>query len=459
MSRKGRAIRILLCLSLCFFVGCGKNAEDGRTESGRGAYIDGKENRETEQTMADQERQETQKTGERESTKRKAQTWTEEGDASEIILTADQIREKNRISFSMPGNGMVDLSAFAPQSAEEIRCMVEAYPIPEASYYDGNVRTEEDERQLLASRNLEQLKEPWTVRYGILTENAAVRSFPTQKAMTKTGKPDDFDYIQESMLSVGEGVAVCHQTADQEYSFVQGYQYQGWILTASIGFCGREEMLEFLRGDPVVITDACLHVKGQTLRMGTVFPYAGETENGYLVDFPVRGEDGTLMLEEEEILGTSASAGYLDYTREALLNQAYKMVGQPYGWGDTGERMDCSSTMNCIFRSFGIQMPRNTSKLTRFDAKVTDLSSMDAEEKIETIKEGGSGSMILLPGHVAMYVGEEENTPRILHNVTGYSVDGGTVGQVMECRVTPMEIYSTGGIWYPELFTALVEVE
>ena len=115
--------------------------------------------------------------------------------------------------------------------------------------------------------------------------------------------------------------------------------------------------------------------------------------------------------------------------------------------------------MNAIFRVFGIEMPRNTSKFSLFDAKVTDLSSMRAEEKEEVIKRAGVGSLILFPGHVMMYVGEKNGKSEILHNVTGYSLDGGKAMAVMECRVTPMEIYSTDGIFYPELFTTLVEIE
>ena len=67
--------------------------------------------------------------------------------------------------------------------------------------------------------------------------------------------------------------------------------------------------------------------------------------------------------------------------------------------------------------------------------------------------------MILLPGHVVMYVGETDGVPQILHNVTAYSLDGGALETAMECRVTPLAIYNTGGIRYLELFTAIVEIE
>lgn len=500
MNRRKRLLSFFLCLSLCFFIGCGKNASDEETETGSEAYTEWKENRETEYDMENQQNQETEPaniTEEQETETKTMQrplsetteadtsgpdsvpdpeagqtaenTETEEeipgetveqGTEADILLTQEEIKERNRISFGTPGNGMVDLETFSPQTAEEIRAMVEEYSIPNYPYYDGRPRTGEDDAQLLASRNLEQITDPVHLRYGILTKNAAVRSFPTEKTMTKEGKPDDFDYLQESMFSIGEGVTVCHQTADQSYSFVQGYQYKGWIPTDAIGFCSKEEMMGWLRMDPpVVITDAAVTVHDVNLRMGTALPAQEETESGYQVRFPMRREDGSLTSVTEEIPKTAASLGYLAYTKDALLNQAYQLIGQPYGWGDTDEKMDCSSTMNSIFETFGIQMPRNTSQLTLFSAKVTDLSAMSAEEKEAAIREAGSGSMILLPGHVVMYVGETDGVPQILHNVTAYSLDGGALETAMECRVTPLAIYNTGGIRYLELFTAIVEIE
>ncbi len=465
MNRKKGMIGFLLCLSLCFSVGCGYKAEDGETETGRNTYIEREEITETERSIVESESRMVDQTVESTEQPIKedmdSQSTETEGslETEEVLLTREQIEEKNKISFSIPGNGMVDLKTFQPVSAEEIRSMVEVYTIPDYAYYDGHLRTKEDDRELLESRNLEAITEPVCLRYGIITKNAAVRSFPTQKTLTKEGLADDLDYMQESMFCVGEGVVVCHQTSDGAYSFVQGYQYNGWIQTECIGFCDKEEMVEFIEAESfVVVTDAMLNMKNQKLRMGTRLPLVQQTENGYLVKFPARDELGNLIYGQEEIPNQSGSLGYLNYTEELLLDQAYKMVGQPYGWGDTNENMDCSSTMNAIFKVFGILMPRNTSKLTLFSADVTDLSVMSIQEKKDTIYNAGIGSMILIPGHVVMYLGDLDGTPKILHNVTGYSVDGANVEKIMGCRITSMEIYNSEKIYYPELFTKLIVI-
>ncbi len=66
--------------------------------------------------------------------------------------------------------------------------------------------------------------------------------------------------------------------------------------------------------------------------------------------------------------------------------------------------------------------------------------------------------MILIPGHVVMYLGNLDGTPKILHNVTGYSVDGANVEKIMGCKITSMEIYNSEKIYYPELFTKLIVI-
>ncbi len=500
MSRKKLEIIILLCLSLCSFSGCGGCVRGERAETGAETYTDMEKSSEPESDMIESRStaKDVTKTEEKDETRRRQETeqdtqetvetqedttenveeesgngtvWEEPASvppsaptetapmqpSSQELLTGGEIAEKNRISFGMAGNGMVDLDTFQPQSAAQIRSMIEAYQIPNYPYYGGRPRTAQDDQALLASRNLDSLQDPVNVRYGVIVSNAAVRSFPTDSAMTAGGSPGEFDYIQETMLGVGEGVVICHQTADQSYSFVQGYQYCGWIRTDCVGFCSREQMNEFIHPSSfVVVTDAAVYADNKKLRMGTRLPLAGDGGGEWYVTIPRPAPDGSLVTGIVGISKGSSHQGYLPYTEEGLLIQAQKMVGQPYGWGDMNENMDCSSTMNCIYKSFGILMPRNTSQLASSSATVIGLSGMGVEEKRAVIRQSGPGSMLLMPGHVVMYVGEENGISMIIHNVTGYSLDGGAVGAAMQCQRTPMDIFNTAGMNYMDLYTTLI---
>jgi cell wall-associated NlpC family hydrolase len=73
-----------------------------------------------------------------------------------------------------------------------------------------------------------------------------------------------------------------------------------------------------------------------------------------------------------------------------------------------------------IYKTFGIQMPRNTGqqgdgtfgKNTRF----TPESSRD--EKMEALRHMDVGDLIYVPGHVLMYIGNINGEPYVIHDVS-----------------------------------------
>ena len=51
---------------------------------------------------------------------------------------------------------------------------------------------------------------------------------------------------------------------------------------------------------------------------------------------------------------------YLPLTRANLLRQGFKFLGERYGWGHSYNARDCSGFVSDVYRSFGVQLPRNT---------------------------------------------------------------------------------------------------
>ncbi len=82
----------------------------------------------------------------------------------------------------------------------------------------------------------------------------------------------------------------------------------------------------------------------------------------YAVKVPIRGNDGFVQYIMCMIpVSKDVHIGYLPYTGANVLRQAYKMLGNVYGWGGTLCSRDCSALIMDIHRCFGFVMPRDVS--------------------------------------------------------------------------------------------------
>ncbi len=303
-------------------------------------------------------------------------------------LSMEEISQINRLSFASPETGLRHPEDITHLTGAQVRSLIEEYAIPDCAYYNGLPVTEEQKQRLLELRNLEAVAEEVVLQYGVLTENTPVRAFPVMDTMTKDTGVHAFDYLQESMFRVGEGVVVLHQTSDKSFSFVIGENYCGWVQTRRIGFTSYAVFAEWMAGlrQPLTVTARCAVINGRYLRMGTKLPLAAQSNGCFTVKFPVlTGGSLDICLIEVPDDG-KVVAGYLPFTRLGVMDQADKLIDMPYGWGDTGANMDCSSTMGAIFATFGIVLPRNSSAIARMGTTRTDVSGMSAAQKEALIR-------------------------------------------------------------------------
>ena len=139
-------------------------------------------------------------------------------------------------------SGVADVTQLTDVSADDVRLWIEAYTYGNWPYLEGEPVTKEAQDEILARRNLEGILDSITLKYGVITQNAAVRAFPTWKKASTSLDAHSFDYFQESMLMTGEAVVTVHQTADGIWSFVQAQNYRGWVETDKIASCTLDEL-------------------------------------------------------------------------------------------------------------------------------------------------------------------------------------------------------------------------
>lgn len=379
---------------------------------------------------------------------------------SELIADQSRIHTLNELSYTTKGTKLFDLrKAALVIKGDELIQLIQSYEFPSKSYLNGVAIKSEDVTAIKKQQNIDQINktEEMSVQYGLITSNAAVRSFPTEASLTQ-GNGVPHDYLQESMFYVNEGVVIYSESKDGNWYFVQGTNYYGWIKKDKVGICDYTTMISYHFADSFVTVLDQQEVNGTELRMGTYLKLVSEQKNSYQVSIPKRADDGSCSFTVVEVPTTGGYyKGYLPYTTEEILNQAEKLIGTPYGWGDKNG-MDCSSTLNSIYRCFGFVMPRNTSNQKNIPAGIHKVSGMSQAKKLEVLSNCRPGSLLFIPGHVMMYLGNVDGEPYIVHNFTGYKNTSGKMVNYYSCAITKLALGVTGDTYLDRL-TEILEIE
>jgi cell wall-associated NlpC family hydrolase len=260
----------------------------------------------------------------------------------------------------------------------------------------------------------------------------------------------DIDRFQESALFPGTPVAVLHASADGEWLFVASPRYQAWIERRSVAEGPREAVFGYRdraeTGPRRVVTGSKIQtvytpeeprVSALQLEMGVAVPLAGlppdRVVNGqhpytaWIVELPVREADGSLASSPAllpRIADTAADV--LPLTPANLIRQGFKFLGERYGWGHSYDARDCSGFVSEVYRSMGVQLPRNTSDQGTTDAFTRIAFGEDAStaERMAAVEALQVGDLVYIPGHVMMVVGQVDGHPYVIHDTNGGSMRG-----------------------------------
>ncbi len=348
------------------------------------------------------------------------QLLTPKYNINKTILSLDEIKKYNEnIASDYDKTKVVDvLSLDQKVTGEFVKTKIESYTnMNKYVVYNNETKAELssiEKTQILNNRNLENVKDNIDVVYGIVTDFAWMRTYPTNNYSSTY----DRDRFQETSLNVGEEVAIYHTSSDGLWYFVQSYNYYGWVEVSNIALSTYEEVSEFVNDENflVVISDFVL-IDNHHVRMGQKFPLVS-TIDSYKIKFPTRNTLGNLELVEKELEKTDDySVGYLEYNYKNLYNQMFKLLNIKYSWGDKEkDGRDCSSTQNSIYASFGFKLPRNTSNQNNVPTYGTSFSSITTS----TLQENYlPGTLIFSSGHVMMYIGENaQGYAYLFHNTS-----------------------------------------
>ena len=142
------------------------------------------------------------------------------------------------------------------------------------------------------------------------------------------------------------------------------------------------------------------------------------------------------------------SEGYLPYTQENLLIQAFKLLGDRHGWSGTLSSRDATALVMDVYQCFGIHLPRNSSQQALIPGETVDLGGMEEEEKRSQLAAAPAGSLLLMDGYAGIYLGEEDGEPYALHSLFVVYDSDGTERIINAAVVTDLNLRADSGESY-----------
>lgn len=271
------------------------------------------------------------------------------------------------------------------------------------------------------------------VRYGLISHFANQRVLPTKMGLYATPMGIDFDRLQNSALDVGTPVAVLHKSLDGRWYYVIDELHHGWVEAEKVAICSLEDLKRFINSSPFVVVtkskgdlfrNITLTEHFDYVRMGVTFPLSRKTDDEVIqIVLPVRKKDGYVSFETGYISKDQIHEGYLPYTPRTIIEQAFRMLNEPYGWGGMYGEQDCSRFIQEIFATVGISLPRNSSKQAQVGVLISEYSEKSLEDiKLETIigKATAGTTLLYLQGHIMLFLGAVDGYPYVIHETWGY---------------------------------------
>jgi cell wall-associated NlpC family hydrolase len=369
-------------------------------------------------------------------------------DPDRVIFDAAAIAERNEHLVRVDPS-MHDLHALpASLARSQVTAWIEALSTrPSRQLFDagGNEVPTERIDALIAALNLPAIPESQPTRYGLVVQRAALRTFPTQLRVFSRRGDTDIDRFQETALFPGTAIVIAHESADRLWWFVVSERYAAWVEKKFIAEGGADKVFGYGERQPsrivigagvaTVFTPEQPTLSALHLDMSTRIPLladwpAAKEVNGqhpytsYVVELPLRADDGTLKFAPALLQkNADTRADYLPLTRANILRQAFKFLGERYGWGHSYEGRDCSGFVSDVYRSMGVLMPRNTrdqSVSPGLDHRAFGAAD-DRATRLAAVHALDVGDLVYIPGHVMMAIGAVDGEPYVIHDTGGVS--------------------------------------
>lgn len=376
-----------------------------------------------------------------------ADYWVSRTDGSEKVLkTREEIEAFNSFSFANEPN-MVDLTSYPEQlPGDEVAGIIQSISKPydqDMFYRHGGKITAADYDRYTANLDLNSLPDIVAVRFALVLQRADMRTWPTEDVVFKSQATFDLDRFQENGLFPANIVAILHESKDGLWYFVRSFNYAAWVQKSRVVVGPRTEIVQYKNSTRfLVVTGSKVTtnfnprapaISELQLDMGVRLPLADpdQTSHGvdgqsahasYAVRLPVSDDNGELKFRTALIARSQdVCLGYLPFTGGNIVRQAFKFLGERYGWGHSYNARDCTGLVSEVYKSVGIYLPRNSIQQGNSSIGQNIRFSPDdsTEIKLQAVASAGVGDLLYSTGHVMIYLGNMDGQPWVIHDLSG----------------------------------------
>lgn len=290
---------------------------------------------------------------------------------------------------------------------------------------DDQLKNLSDKNELLPEKIIDRFIHWKQPEYGLITKACDLKLLPSEKPLLSNKEEPDLDRNQLSGLNIGDQAVIYGISPDGEWFIAVTDAGAGWIKRGMIGIGSKTEVLNFTNEQSrMVLIDPNSRIQTGDLNftadMGCSFPINDYLRRTILI--PQRNAKGNLRFTTGVIID-EAVRDHLPKTVHHLIRQAFKYLGHPYAWGDhdsEGYGPDCSRLVRNVLRSMGFDPPRNSQEQLAAGKKRIELASFKNNQRLNRIKKLAPGSLLFTPGHVMIFLGEDQNEVYVIHALYNY---------------------------------------
>jgi len=276
-------------------------------------------------------------------------------------------------------------------------------------------------KRLQKNLNIDDIKDI-VPRYAFVLKQSDQRLLPTQDILTAEPFDFEFDEIQNSSLDAGEPVVVFYETLDEKWVYTQTSASAGWVKKENLLFVSSDEFKNLLLSENFVVVmsaKADLYLDPSRkkfydyVRMGTKLT-VNETIDDIVEVIVAPGQN--LYISRQDV-----HPGFLPYTPRTIIEQAFNMLNEPYGWGGMNGEQDCSSFLKSVFATVGISLPRNSTEQGKVGKAPAAFSKSNTRGQVAFLAEALPGITVAqMKGHIVLYLGMYDNRPFAIHEGYAY---------------------------------------